>query len=73
MQRRGTSTVVIHKDGTVTFWSTMMRRLRRFPPECISEIDLRKLSRNDYDRLRNKFGLTKSETGWRLSSKAEQK
>lgn len=53
-----TSTVVIHKDGTVTYFSQLRRVLTTCLPEHVDPVDLARMSKRDRGRLVSRFGTT---------------
>lgn len=53
-----TSTVVIHKNGTVTYYSQLRRVLTTCLPEHVDPVDLAGMSRLDRTRLISRFGTT---------------
>lgn len=55
---RGTSTVTIHKDGTVTHFSRLRRVLTTCLPEHVDPVDLARMSARDRNRLVARFGTT---------------
>lgn len=55
---RHTSTVVIHKDGTVTYYSQLRRVLTTCLPEHVDPVDLAQMSPRDRNRLVARFGTT---------------
>lgn len=68
---RSSSTIVIHKYGTVTYWSATRRAMTTALPENIDHLDLVKMSARDQQRLVNRFGRRKAGSGWCLMSAAE--
>lgn len=69
----GSSTVIIHRHGEVTYFSQSKRVLRKCRPESVWPEDLAKMSRRDRDRLVARFGTTQTGRGpVRLMSATER-
>lgn len=72
-ERRGPSTVIIHKTGCVSYFSATRRVLTTTLPENIPTTDLNGMSANDQDRLRARFGRKRTGSGWHLMSAQEKR
>lgn len=66
------STVTIHKNGSVTYWSWLRHVETTALPENIDPLDLARMTSVDRNRLINRFGLIKHGSGEWLRSAAER-
>lgn len=69
---RDTTTCIIRRNGTVSYWSRKHQAWATSPPEGIPYDDLKAMGGADLRRLQNRFGTVKlAGSTWRLAAETE--